>query len=201
MNAHEPPTVVIVPGLRDHVPGHWQTHLARELPRSRTVAPLERDRLSRRAQVAALHRAVEDTPAPVLLVAHSAGVLTAVHWARRYGDRVVGALLAAPPDFDSGLPDGYPTRQEPREHGWSPVPRERLPFPSIVAASRNDPLASYDQVSSLAAYWGSRLVDLGAVGHLNPASGYGRWPRATALLSELGVTHRTFAGGGASPSA
>ena len=33
-------TVVIVPGLRDHVAEHWQTLLARQLPRVRTVAPL-----------------------------------------------------------------------------------------------------------------------------------------------------------------
>ncbi|MHC5258171.1 RBBP9/YdeN family alpha/beta hydrolase [Streptomyces sp. UC4497] len=186
-NMHNPeqPTVVIVPGLRDHVPDHWQTYLAHELPRSRTVPPLEHDRLSLAAQVTSLERELMETSGPVLLVAHSAGVLTTVHWARQHSARVVGALLAAPPDFDAELPDGYPSRKELREHGWSPVPRERLPFPSIVAASRNDPLASFDRASSLAAYWGSRLVDLGPVGHLNPTSGYGRWPRAMDLLSEL----------------
>jgi predicted alpha/beta hydrolase family esterase len=66
-----------------------------------------------------------------------------------------------------------------------PVPRATLPFPSIVAASRNDPLASYERVTELARDWGSRLVDLGAVGHLNPASGYGPWPRAEELIAEL----------------
>ena len=34
-------TVLIVPGLRDHVPDHWQTLLAAKLPRVHTVAPLE----------------------------------------------------------------------------------------------------------------------------------------------------------------
>ncbi len=33
--------------------------------------------------------------------------------------------------------------------------------------------------------WGSRLVDLGEVGHLNPASGYGEWPGAQAFIDEL----------------
>jgi predicted alpha/beta hydrolase family esterase len=37
----------------------------------------------------------------------------------------------------------------------------------------------------LAHAWGSRLVDLGNVGHLNPASGYGPWPRAEAFIREL----------------
>ena len=69
--------------------------------------------------------------------------------------------------------------------GWLPVPRERLPFPSIVAASRNDPLGSFDRVAELARGWGSRLVDLGEVGHLNPASGFGEWPMAETLIAEL----------------
>ena len=70
--------------------------------------------------------------------------------------------------------------------GWLPVPRDALPFPSIVAASRNDPLASPSTGWwSWRAYWGSRLVDLGEVGHLNPASGYGEWPRAEELIREL----------------
>jgi predicted alpha/beta hydrolase family esterase len=40
-------------------------------------------------------------------------------------------------------------------------------------------------VNSLARAWGSRLVDLGNVGHLNPASGFGEWPRALPLIDEL----------------
>jgi predicted alpha/beta hydrolase family esterase len=62
-----------------------------------------------------------------------------------------------------------------------------LPFPSIVAASRNDPLARYERVESLAQGWRSRLVDLGSVGHLNPASGFGEWPRAHELIGELSL--------------
>ena len=62
----------------------------------------------------------------------------------------------------------------------------RLPFPSIVAASRNDALGDYDRVNDLAAAWGSRVVDLGEVGHLNPATGFGDWSWAAAPLEELG---------------
>lgn len=50
-------TVLFVPGLRDHVADHWQSHAARALPRSRTVAPLTEDRLSLSARVAALDAA------------------------------------------------------------------------------------------------------------------------------------------------
>ena len=48
--------------------------------------------------------------------------------------------------------------------------------PAIVAASTNDPLCRYDRAATLAQHWGARLVDVGPVGHLNPAAGYGYWP-------------------------
>ncbi|HET9139755.1 RBBP9/YdeN family alpha/beta hydrolase [Actinophytocola sp.] len=182
---HPEPTVVFVPGLRDHVAEHWQTLLADKLDRTRTVPPLEHDRLSLPARVAALDRVITGVTGPVVLVAHSAGVIITAHWARRHDRPVAGALLATPPDLDVPLPDGYPTPEELARNGWLPVPRERLPFPSIVAASRNDPLAGFDTVAGLARDWGSRLVDAGAVGHLNPASGYGPWPAAEDLLATL----------------
>ncbi|MGW5202624.1 RBBP9/YdeN family alpha/beta hydrolase [Streptomyces spiralis] len=179
------PTVVIVPGLRDHVPDHWQTIMANKIAGARTVPPLTSDRLSCGAQVAALDEVLSDIAGPVVLVAHSAGVMTTVHWAQRHRRPIKGALLAAPPDFDTPLPEGYPTLEALRENGWSPAPRTPLPFPSIVAAGTNDPLADFDRVVDLARVWGSRLVDLGPVGHLNPASGYGEWPRADEFIREL----------------
>ena len=107
------------------------------------------------------------------------------HWARVTLRPVLGALLATPPDFERPMPDGYPSIAALESGGWLPVPRQRLPFPSIVAASRNDPLGAFDRVAELARGWGSRLVDLGSVGHLNPASGFGEWPMAESLISEL----------------
>lgn len=180
-------TVVIVPGLRDHVAEHWQTLLARQLPRVRTVAPLTVDKLSRAARVQALQETVADTTGPLLLVAHSAGVMITVHWAQRSVDtgRVVGALLATPADLETPLPAGYPPHDALLAHGWMPIPRRPLPFASVLAASRNDPLARFERAQGLAQDWGSRLVDLGEVGHLNPAAGYGPWPRATELIASL----------------
>ena len=57
-------TVLFVPGLRDHVPNHWQTLLAAEIKGSRTVPPLERDKLSCAARVEALDRAIREIDGP-----------------------------------------------------------------------------------------------------------------------------------------
>ncbi|MGO4304957.1 RBBP9/YdeN family alpha/beta hydrolase [Cupriavidus sp. RAF12] len=178
-------TVLFVPGLRDHVPEHWQTLLQAQLPNARSVPPLEHDKLSRAARVAALDQALAAIDGPVVLVAHSAGVMITAHWAALHQRKIRAALLAAPADLESPMPAGYPTRAALDEHGWLPIPRHPLPFPSIVAASRNDPLAAYTRVEQMARDWGAGLVDLGEVGHLNPAAGYGPWPQATTLLERL----------------
>jgi hypothetical protein len=182
-------SVLIVPGLRDAVPEHWQTFLERKLSIARTVPrmdPDSPDKLSCAAWVARLDESLATIDGPVVLVAHSAGVAIVVHWAQRHTRPIRGALLATPPVLESPLPPGYPTLATFEQNGWTPLPRRRLPFPSIVAASTNDPLGDFDRVAGLAAAWGSRFVDLGAVGHLNPASGFGEWPRAEVLLRESG---------------
>ncbi len=185
---HEP-TVLIVPGLRDAVEAHWQTLLAHELPDAHSVAPMGRADLDCQARVDALERAARAIDRPLVIVAHSGGCLTVAHWAQRSKRAVLGALLAVPPDFESPMPEGYPTPAQLQAAGWLPVPRERLPFRSIVAASRNDPLGAIDRVAALAAAWGSEWADLGDVGHLNPASGFGPWPQAHNLLARLQTTH------------
>lgn len=180
------PTVLIVPGLRDHVEEHWQTLLAARLRRVRTVAPMGRKQLDCAARVRAIEQAACAIAGPMIVVAHSGGVIMVAHWAMKTRCRgVVGALLATPPDFERPMPAGFPTIEDLAAGGWLPVPRMPLPFPSIVVASRSDPLAQYERVALLAEGWRSRLVDLGDVGHLNPASGFGEWPAAGSFIDEL----------------
>ena len=179
-------TVVLVPGLRGHVEDHWQTRLAASLPGARIVPPLGRADAGLRARVTLLDQVIEQVAGPVVLVAHSAGVLVTVHWAAQYSPtRVVGALLVTPPAFAAPLPPEYPSIEQLRAHGWLPIPRRPLPFPSILAVSTDDPLGNPMRLRALANAWGSRTHSLGAVGHLNPASGYGEWPQAVELIAEL----------------
>ncbi len=76
------------------------------------------------------------------------------------------------------MPEGYPTVEAPAGRGWLPVPRQHAcRFAASWRPAATTPLADFGRVADLAGDWGSRLVDLGEVGHLNPASGYGAWPR------------------------
>ncbi|WP_231758455.1 RBBP9/YdeN family alpha/beta hydrolase [Microbulbifer elongatus] len=178
-------TVLIVPGLRDHVEEHWQTHLESRLQRVCSVPPLTENRLDCDARIENIQRQIERISGDIILVAHSAGCLMVAHWAARYTREIKGALLAAPPDMQADWPPQYPTPDTLREQGWEPLPQQPLPFPSILAASTNDYLASFNAAGHMAATWGSKLVNLGDVGHLNPASGYGPWPMADVFIEEL----------------
>ncbi|MEX6504562.1 RBBP9/YdeN family alpha/beta hydrolase [Pseudomonas zhanjiangensis] len=182
---HTNATVLIVPGLREHVPEHWQTLLQARLGKVHAVPPLEENKLSLAARVEAIQQVLEQIDGPVILVGHSAGVLMLVHWANLHQRPIKGALLVAPPDLDGSWPAGYPSPESLRENGWDPLPKGKLPFPSILAASTNDYLASFTVATRMAAEWGSQLVNLGDVGHLNPASGFGEWPRAEDFIRQL----------------
>ena len=164
---------------------HWQTHAARAFPGSVTVAPLTADRLSLAARVAALDAALQAIPGEVVIAAHSAGCLMVAAWAQRPTRVVKAALLATPADVENPLPPGYPRFDDLSANGWVPIPRRPLPFPALVAASRNDPLADYARVAELAAAWGAELHDAGEVGHINPPAGFGPWPEGVELIRGL----------------
>ncbi|MCZ8295355.1 MAG: alpha/beta hydrolase [Rhodobacteraceae bacterium] len=178
-------TVLFVPGLRDHAEDHWQTHAARVFPGSVTVEPLTHERLSRAARVAALDAALQGIDGEVVLAAHSAGCLMVAHWALAPTRPIKAALLATPADVEHPLPPGYPAFEDLSTNGWLPIPRAKLPFPALVVASRNDPLAGFDRVAGMACDWGAALHDAGEVGHLNPPAGFGPWPAGHRLIEQL----------------
>ena len=132
--------------------------------------------------VATLDRAVLAAPRPVVLAAHSLGCATIAHWAAQATPaalaRVRGALLVAPSDVEAV---SYP----PGTIGFAPMPDAPLPFPSIVVVSTNDEYVTPERAREFARRWGSRVVDIGARGHINSASTLGDWPSGQRLLDEL----------------
>ncbi|CAN7413707.1 alpha/beta hydrolase [Phenylobacterium sp. LjRoot219] len=171
--------VLIVAGLNNSGPGHWQSHWQRALPAAERVEQADWGRPDLDAWLQRLALAVERRPG-ALLVAHSLGCILAAHLALRpQALQVAGALLVAPADVDTHGPAGRLVESS------GPAPRRRLPFPTTVVASRNDPYMSYPTATRLAQDWGGTLVDLGAAGHVNVESGHGPWPEGLALLGQL----------------
>ncbi|MEN9353357.1 MAG: hypothetical protein RL318_682 [Fibrobacterota bacterium] len=180
------PVHVIVPGIGNSGPENWQSILEGQLERVRRVQQRDWDAPFMPEWTVTLDRLIGSLEGePPILVGHSAGVMTIVHWAMRHQRPVRGALLVAPPDFESPLPEGFPPPEVVAQAGWSPIPRLRLPFPCIVVASENDPFCSLDRARSFADAWGADFVNIGEAGHINSDSGHGPWPFVHELLDQL----------------
>ncbi|WP_181702260.1 RBBP9/YdeN family alpha/beta hydrolase [Chthonobacter albigriseus] len=171
--------ILIVPGLGNSGPDHWQSRWERQLPTARRAPLGDWDDPDRATWVERLVQAVCQATRPVVIVAHSLGVMTVAHAAPELEGRVRAAFLVAPPDT---------TRKDmPPEvsRTFRDVPREPLPFPSMLIASRNDPYCAFDAADDFAAAWGSLLVDAGEAGHINAASGHGPWPEGLTRFATL----------------
>ncbi len=162
--------LLLVPGLRDSGPAHWQTHWERHLGARRVV----QDDFERADLEGWSDRIVETAVRggrDLVLVAHSFGCLAAVHAAPRLARHLRALMLVAP---------ASPAKFGIEHALWRPVE-----VPSLLVASRNDPWLSFDGARELVKRWSSRLHDLGHAGHINADSGYGPWPEGLELLSGL----------------
>ncbi len=173
------PHFLIVPGLNDSGPTHWQSHWLGLLRYAHKAELGDWGNPTRDRWVARLDAAIRSIDAPVILVAHSLGCHAVAHWAAIFGNahhsNVSGALLVAPPDCDRE--DAHPLVRQ-----FGPSAHVQLAFPAILAASRNDEYATLDFSRRVARRWHSDFVDIGELGHINAASGIGHWPAGLALL-------------------
>ncbi|MDP3701772.1 MAG: alpha/beta fold hydrolase [Hylemonella sp.] len=174
-----PASVLILPGWHNSSPAHWQSrweaaHGYTRVQQHDWERPLRGDWLMQ------LEEAVLACSEPAVLVAHSLGCVQVAAWSAHTQNaaRVKAALLVAPGDVEREA-------MRPLLPSWSPIERGRLPFRSILVASRDDIHCTYDKAASLAHDWGAELVDHGNAGHINADSNLGDWPQGHALLQRL----------------
>lgn len=170
--------VLILPGLYDSGPEHWQSYWERSDPSFVRVQQRDWETPDRAEWVEILDQAVDRYGPEVVLVGHSSACALIAFWARETGRRTRGALIVGPSDTEA---PSYP--QGPT--GFAPMPLDPIAFPTIVVASSNDEYVTLERAEQFARAWGSRLVNVGPLGHINSASALGEWPRGRALLEEL----------------
>lgn len=171
-------TVLILPGIGNSDPAHWQSRWEAAHPSFQRVTQRDWDHPVLSEWTDRLEQAVAAAGPDIVLVAHSLGCLTAAHWAAVTTQRIRAALLVATPD-----PAGPAFPREAT--GFAEQPIQPLPFRSRLVASSNDPYASLSHAQACAAAWGSELVLIGDAGHINAASGFGDWPQGLELLRGL----------------
>jgi predicted alpha/beta hydrolase family esterase len=168
-------TVIVVPGLRNSGPQHWQSLWQRRLPGSVRVeqrdwnAP-DLERWS--AQVGRILDTVDDA----WVVAHSFGCLATMRaLAARFDNdslgNIRGVFLVAPADPDKF---GVATR----------LPGH-LPIAGRLVASLTDPWFAWPRAQQWAARWGLPAICAGDVGHINVESGHGPWREGWAWFRQL----------------
>jgi uncharacterized protein len=172
-------TVLIVPGVNNSGPNHWQSLLQEKYTNVERVVQDNWELPYCEEWVEGLDCAIQNAEGEIVLAAHSLGCLTVVHWAQHNERLIKGALLVAPVDLET--PD-YP----PGVGGFTPIPLNQLSFPSIVVASTNDTYVSLERAKYFAGKWGSKFVNVGPCGHINADAGFGLWPQGEDLLKELG---------------
>lgn len=172
--------VLILPGLFNSGEAHWQSDWERQFPEFHRVEQQDWETPIAADWVERLNQEIEAAGAEVVLVAHSLAVTLITLWAQQYPEsrKVRGALMVAPSDTEA---PSYP----PGTSGFTPMSTQRLPFPTVVVASTDDPYVTLERAKTFSRAWGSELVWLENAGHINGQTGYGPWPEGLELLGRL----------------
>ncbi|WP_109740956.1 RBBP9/YdeN family alpha/beta hydrolase [Arcicella aurantiaca] len=180
MNRIEQADFLVVPGLGSSGINHWQTLWEKQYSNNfKRVEQNNWDLPVCDVWIKKLSEEVNKLTKPTYLVAHSLGCLTVVHWANNYfSEKIKGAFLVAPADAES-------SRRLSFLDGFSPIPKEKLPFESIVIASTTDQYATIDRSAEFANAWGSQFINIGKKGHINANSNIGIWEEGQNYLSNF----------------
>ncbi len=171
--------ILIVPGWDDSPPDHWQSRWEQKLSSARRVELSDFNRPVLAEWRPVLERAVLECARPVVIVAHSLGVLATLQAAAGVGENITGAFLVAPPS-DRAI------RETPQiDVDFLPYPRTRLPFKATLVGSENDPFAEPGFARDLAEAIGAKYLDAGAAGHINVESGHGPWPEGSMAFAHF----------------
>ncbi|ERE06361.1 alpha/beta hydrolase [Pseudogulbenkiania ferrooxidans] len=133
----------------------------------------EADYLVRKHKLSHIHREHFDDFPDVLFMS-----------CNRRGDFVNQALSRAirAARASGELPEGAPL---PSFAGFETLPERKLPVPTLLVASRDDPFCEFDEARRMAALWGAEFVDGGMAGHMGSHAGLGSWPAGQSLLQRL----------------
>lgn len=174
------PKYFLIPGFRGSDENHWQTYWSKSLPNSQIIIQdYWGENVSKNDWVSRLNEyLINEDLSKVILIGHSLGVATIIHWANEYELKIRGALLVAPTDVDN--------LAEPIDAiGFNPMPLKKLNFPSIIIASTNDKWIDINKAKEFANIWGSQFENIGAYGHINSDSNLKNWQIGRRILDRL----------------
>lgn len=170
---------LIVPGLGNSGPEHWQTYFQNSGENFFRVEQEDWDAPECKDWVVNIEKKVlEFNSDTIVLIGHSLGCMAIVHWARKYKRQIKGALLVAPSDVEASQYT-FPTT------GFAPIPLEKINFKTIIVASSDDVWVSLERSNFFSDRWGSEFINIGKAGHINVSSGHTNWDQGLRILKQF----------------
>lgn len=185
---------VIVPGVGGSEHDHWQSWLQRQLKSCSRVQQQDWNKPVLHEWIEQFVKTVQAIQEPIQIVAHSFGCLTTV------------AALAQHPELNQNIKNlvlvapANPTRfgdagfaRESQNDYQQYFHQLKLQVPTQMIISENDPWLNFQDALQLAKAWKIRPKNLGQVGHINVASGFGPFPEIyDFLISENVLKNISF---------
>ncbi|MBK7107429.1 MAG: alpha/beta hydrolase [Ignavibacteriae bacterium] len=169
----------IVPGLGNSGSNHWQTFFEKSELNCKRINQLEWNSPICEDWIQTIDKEImQHNLNDCVIIGHSLGCATIVHWAIKYKRIIKGALLVAPSDLEA---ENYTFPAK----GFSPIPREKMNFKTIIVASNNDKWIKIERAKYFAECWGSEFINIGNAGHINVDSGYGNWYEGIEILKKI----------------
>ena len=177
---------IIVPGVGGSDSNHWQSWLQRELMSCSRVQQKDWNLPILKDWMKSFVTLVAKIEAPIQIVAHSFGCLTSVAALAQHPEltsKIKKLILVAPANPARFGANGF-ARNSPNDYA-AYFHQLKIAVPTEMIISENDPWLNFDDALALAKAWRIKPRNLGQVGHINVASGFGSFPEIyDHLISE-----------------
>ena len=185
---------VIVPGVGGSEHDHWQSWLQRQLKSCSRVQQQDWNKPVLHEWIGQFVKTVQSIQEPIQIVAHSFGCLTtfaALAQHPELNQKIKNLVLVAPANparfGDAGFARDSQNNYQQYFH------QLKLQVPTQMIISENDPWLNFQDALQLAKAWKIRPKNLGQVGHINVASGFGPFPEIyDFLISENVLKNISF---------
>lgn len=185
---------VIVPGVGGSEHDHWQSWLQRQLKSCSRVQQQDWNKPVLHEWIEQFTKTVQSIQEPIQIVAHSFGCLTTVAALAQHPElnqNIKNLVLVAPANparfGDAGFARDSQNNYQQYFH------QLKLQVPTQMIISENDPWLNFQDALQLAKAWKIKPKNLGQVGHINVASGFGPFPEIyDFLISENVLKNISF---------
>ncbi len=185
---------VIVPGVGGSEHDHWQSWLQRQLKSCSRVQQQDWNKPVLHEWIEQFVKTVQAIQEPIQIVAHSFGCLTTVAALAQHPElnqKIKNLVLVAPANPARFGDDGF--ARESQNDYQQYFHQLKLQVPTQMIISENDPWLNFQDALQLAKAWKIRPKNLGQVGHINVASGFGPFPEIyDFLISENVLKNISF---------